>query len=215
MAATEEAATIVWFPWAKHVGWYTCEEHQRRCSGISDVSMKTHCEDWYISRKFCADHRWCTNCPDMQYATASRDNATSWTYANKDSLLDSGFPSWGDSTGGYTWAPAVIKIGGTFVMYYTPRDTSLNTQCVGVATSSVASGPLVDTSSAPLVLSARSTRAGTLTSMCRPSMGRPSAVRGHKWDLVLTVQELRWQWSQPGEWYMDSAALCWWHHPGR
>lgn len=87
-----------------------------------------------------------------QYATAPQSNIGAWTYSNKDALPDgNGFPSWANSNGGLTWAPAVMEINGVFNMYYTAGSTSLNTQCIGRATSSAAAGPFRDGSSGPLV----------------------------------------------------------------
>lgn len=65
--------------------------------------------------------------------------------------------SWATGNNGYTWAPAVMSIDGTFVMYYTARDNAANTQCIGRATSTSAAGPFTDTSTSPFV--------------CQPSLG--------------------------------------------
>ena len=61
----------------------------------------------------------------------------------------SSLPSWAGA--GHTWAPGVIQIGATFVMYYTARDTSLGIQCISVATSSTPGGPFTDSSTGPFV----------------------------------------------------------------
>jgi beta-xylosidase len=58
-------------------------------------------------------------------------------------------PSW--ATAGLTWAPGVIDIGGTYVMYYTVHDPTLGHQCISVATSSTPRGPFTDASSGPLI----------------------------------------------------------------
>ncbi len=58
-------------------------------------------------------------------------------------------PTW--ASYGLTWAPDVIQIGGTFVMYYTVRDTALAMQCISVATSRTPSGPFLDKSAGPLI----------------------------------------------------------------
>ncbi len=87
----------------------------------------------------------------VQYATASQGNLAAWTYANADAFPDKGFPSWANANNGYTWAPAVMKIGGTFTMYYTARDIAANTQCIGRATSSSAAGPFSNSSTSPFV----------------------------------------------------------------
>ena len=87
----------------------------------------------------------------LQYATASTDDLSAWTYANADAFPNKGFPSWANSNNGYTWAPAVIRIDGTFTMYFTARDIVANTQCIGRATSTAAAGPFSDFSSSPFV----------------------------------------------------------------
>ncbi|KAK9852566.1 hypothetical protein WJX84_011191 [Apatococcus fuscideae] len=88
---------------------------------------------------------------NIQYATASAGDLTTWTYANADALPDSGFPSWASSDDGYTWAPGVMQINGVFVMYYTVRSIADKTQCISRATSPLAAGPFHDSSSAPLI----------------------------------------------------------------
>lgn len=61
-------------------------------------------------------------------------------------------PSW--ASRGLTWAPGVVQIGATFVMYYTVHDAALNKQCISVATSTEPGGPFSDTSAGPLVCQA-------------------------------------------------------------
>jgi len=73
----------------------------------------------------------------------------SWS-APKDPLPV--LPNW--ASYGLTWAPDVIQIGSTFVMYYTVRDTALGMQCISVATSTSQvgpGGPFVDNSPGPLI----------------------------------------------------------------
>lgn len=60
-------------------------------------------------------------------------------------------PSWAQPGGSYVWAPAVIQLGNTFVMYYTARDMQSNKQCVGVAVSDKPEGKFKDRSSHALV----------------------------------------------------------------
>jgi beta-xylosidase len=59
-------------------------------------------------------------------------------------------PSWAEPGG--TWAPSVLQVGGTFVLYYVamvagPRDE----ECISVATATSPEGPFVDNSVAPLM----------------------------------------------------------------
>lgn len=64
-----------------------------------------------------------------------------------------GFPSW--ATRGFTWAPAVAKVGDQYLMYYTLRQTASDLQCVSVAVSTSPGGPFIDNSSEPLVCQRR------------------------------------------------------------
>jgi beta-xylosidase len=71
---------------------------------------------------------------------------TTWT-APSDPLPV--LPAWASS--GRTWAPSVIRLGGSYVMYYTVRDAALGIQCISVATSATPGGQFVDRSSDPLI----------------------------------------------------------------
>ncbi|HEV2309408.1 MAG TPA: glycoside hydrolase family 43 protein [Acidimicrobiia bacterium] len=58
-------------------------------------------------------------------------------------------PSW--STPGWVWAPSVLPVGSTYVLYYTTRDQAAGQECVSSAVASDPGGPFVDTSAGPLV----------------------------------------------------------------
>ncbi len=58
-------------------------------------------------------------------------------------------PPW--AAPGQVWAPSVLQIGGTFVMYYSTIFGSSGDQCISSATSASPTGPFVDSSTAPLV----------------------------------------------------------------
>ncbi|KAH8925872.1 glycoside hydrolase family 43 protein [Atractiella rhizophila] len=76
------------------------------------------------------------NGKNVQVATSANFNA--WTLQGSvDALPNSG--SW---SAGNVWAPMVAQLdNGQFVMYYAATSSSLNTHCIGVATSSTARGP--------------------------------------------------------------------------
>jgi hypothetical protein len=57
-------------------------------------------------------------------------------------------PSWART--GYTWAPAVIHLKHTYVLYYAAARAVDPRQCLSVATAQRPQGPFVDRSSAPL-----------------------------------------------------------------
>ena len=67
-------------------------------------------------------------------------------------------PGW--ASAGLTWAPGVIQVQGTYLMYYTAHDPSLGHQCVSVATASTPAGPFTDGASGPLIC--QSTNGGSI-----------------------------------------------------
>ncbi|MGP0029216.1 MAG: glycoside hydrolase family 43 protein [Acidimicrobiales bacterium] len=66
-------------------------------------------------------------------------------------------PSWASPNANDTWAPAVLPIGGQFVLYYSAVQTGDGAECISSATAAQPQGPFVDSSSAPMV--------------CQPSLG--------------------------------------------
>nr|WP_314446663.1 glycoside hydrolase family 43 protein [uncultured Sphingomonas sp.] len=52
---------------------------------------------------------------------------------------------------GFTWAPEVMKVGATYLLYYTANHRAQDKQCLGVAVSASPRGPFVDTSTQPMV----------------------------------------------------------------
>ena len=56
--------------------------------------------------------------------------------------------SWAHS--GYTWAPGVFELNGTFVLYYAVVDGTTGKECISVAVAADPQGPFVDNSTAPL-----------------------------------------------------------------
>jgi beta-xylosidase len=60
-------------------------------------------------------------------------------------------PEWASPNQGLTWAPGVIQIGESFVIYYTTRDTETDRQCISRAVSSTPEGPFADDSAEPFI----------------------------------------------------------------
>ena len=52
---------------------------------------------------------------------------------------------------GRTWAPEVLKVGSSWLLYYTAANASRNVQCIGVAVAASPTGPFRDASTEPLV----------------------------------------------------------------
>lgn len=60
-------------------------------------------------------------------------------------------PAWAQANASLTWAPSVLRRGGSFVLYYTARSIASGFQCIGRAVAAEAAGPYVDDSSAPFI----------------------------------------------------------------
>ena len=58
---------------------------------------------------------------------------------------------WATHTFGLTWAPEIIRVGTSYLLYYTGRDKASNKQCIGVAQATAPAGPYTDNRTAPLV----------------------------------------------------------------
>lgn len=94
---------------------------------------------------------------------------THWNPA-PDALPDLG----GWASGGNTWAPEVLAVGGRYVMFYVEHDQKSDKQCIGRAVSDKPGGPFVDDRRAPLV--------------CQPALGGsidPNPVRAADGSLYL------------------------------
>ncbi|HXR53740.1 MAG TPA: glycoside hydrolase family 43 protein, partial [Acidimicrobiales bacterium] len=81
-----------------------------------------------------------------QIQVTSSVDLTNWTPV-ADALPT--LPSWANYF--HTWAPSVIRIGSTYVMYYTVQQASSGQQCISRATATSPLGPFTDTSTAPFV----------------------------------------------------------------
>jgi beta-xylosidase len=63
--------------------------------------------------------------------------------------------SWVRPTDSQVWAPEVIRLGASYVLYYTAHDKASDRQCVGAAAAASPAGPFVDRAQAPLVCQAQ------------------------------------------------------------
>jgi beta-xylosidase len=93
-------------------------------------------------------YAFATNALGSNIQVASSTDLSTWT-DRPDALPE--LPAWAAANQGLTWAPSVLARSGTFVLYYTARDSGSGFQCVSRAVSSTPAGPYVDTSSAPLI----------------------------------------------------------------
>lgn len=96
-------------------------------------------------------YAYATNAYGKNVQVARSSDLVHW-----DLLADAlpALPSWAQPGGSLVWAPEVIQIDETYVLYYTARDMQSHKQCVGVATSSRPEGKFRDRSTRPLVCQA-------------------------------------------------------------
>ena len=90
------------------------------------------------------------NRANVQMATST--NLADWTMVKDgDKLHDAmpTMPAW--TREGFTWAPEVIRIKDSFVLYYTARERSSGLQCIGAAVSASPKGPFVSDAPEPMV----------------------------------------------------------------
>lgn len=89
-----------------------------------------------------------TNSPAYNVQLATSRDLTTWQVKHTDALPE--LPAWAER--GNTWAPAVTTAAdGSYLMYYVARDAASQKQCIGVATSTTATGPYAPVGRAPLV----------------------------------------------------------------
>ena len=76
---------------------------------------------------------------------ATSPDFNTWTLTDQDALPT--IPTW---SSGATWAPSVMQVGSTFIMYFTAATTQEPSKhCIGIATSSSITGPYNSTSDTP------------------------------------------------------------------
>ena len=108
--------------------------------------LKTDFPDPFLLKEGDTYYAYATNGQGKNVQVARSTDLVKW-----EGLADAMpvIPKWAKPN--FTWAPEVIKIGDTFVIYYTARDKASDKQCVGVATSEKPEGKFKDTRDAPFV----------------------------------------------------------------
>jgi beta-xylosidase len=93
-------------------------------------------------------YAFATNGNRNNIAAARSDDLVAWT------LLPDAMPQfapWALPVRGLVWAPEVIEVAGSYLMYYTARDRASGRQCIGVAASALPEGPYTDGAESPLL----------------------------------------------------------------
>ncbi len=103
--------------------------------------------DPFVLRLGSTYYGYATNSAEGNIQIIASTNFTQWT-AVGNALPH--LPPWA-ATGG-TWAPSVLQVGGTFVLYYSAVVAGLGggEECISAATSDSPTGPFVDDSASPL-----------------------------------------------------------------
>jgi beta-xylosidase len=94
-------------------------------------------------------HAYATQGGGKNIQTLTSKDLVHWR-RGEDALPEVG--KWADA--GDTWAPEVIDINGTYVMYYVAHAAVAGKQCIGRATAKDPAGPFADPSAVPLVCQA-------------------------------------------------------------
>jgi beta-xylosidase len=93
-------------------------------------------------------YAYATNFGSTNVPTLRSTDLTTWVLQGDAMPV---LPAWAAVGRRLTWAPAVLKQGGRYVLFYTARDTRSNLQCIGRAESPSPSGPFVDSSVTPFL----------------------------------------------------------------
>lgn len=96
---------------------------------------------------------------DTYYAYATHGNASNIRVISSTDLVNwvsqgdalPALPRWSVLNSGFTWAPGVIQIEDSFLMYYTARDKESDRQCISVGVSANPTGAFLDHADVPMI----------------------------------------------------------------
>jgi hypothetical protein len=89
-------------------------------------------------------YAYATNSVEGNIQIIQSSDLTHWT-AVGNALPN--LPSW--AAPNHTWAPAVLPVGGQYVLYYTAQLAQGGPQCISAAVAAQPQGPFIDTSTGP------------------------------------------------------------------
>ncbi|HVM17950.1 MAG TPA: glycoside hydrolase family 43 protein [Gaiellaceae bacterium] len=102
--------------------------------------------DPFVLRSGDTYHAYATNDEDGNVQTLRSTDLVTWEQG-PDALPELG--SW--AYAGKTWAPEVLALAGSYVLYYTANAAEYGRQCIGRAVADTPEGPFVDRWDEPLV----------------------------------------------------------------
>jgi beta-xylosidase len=119
--------------------------------GLAEQVDSSDVADPFILRVATTYYRFGTTDWRSNVPTATSTDLVHW-FASPDSFPV--LPSWASPSISMTWAPAVLAVGGRYLLYVTTEEASSGRQCISLATSAAPSGPYVDGSKRPFLCQA-------------------------------------------------------------
>jgi beta-xylosidase len=108
--------------------------------------------DPFVLREGATYYAFSTGAHGKHFQVARSADLATWTMLPDALPL---LPAWASRAPGLTWAPAVLRRGASYVLYYSAADTLSGFQCISRATSAMPQGPYVDDSTGPFVCDRR------------------------------------------------------------
>lgn len=96
-------------------------------------------------------YAYSTNSNSRNVPVATSTDLVNWTIG-RDVLP--ALPRWVNISQANVWAPEVLRVDDTYLLYFTARDRESNRQCIGLAISDAPDGPFRDMSDAPFICQA-------------------------------------------------------------
>jgi len=144
---TSAPTTTTTSPWASLPVRPTVSPGDLRAAVVASAGRPVVAADFPDPFVLAADGRYyayATSGSRALVQVARSDDLVSWTWVGSALLRP---PSW--ARGRSVWAPAVLRRGSRFVMYYATREATSSRWCVSVAVADDPAGPFVDDSSEP------------------------------------------------------------------
>lgn len=104
--------------------------------------------DPFVLRDGATYYAFATNARNKNVPVARSSDLAGWVEL-PDALPI--LPSWALPSSSLTWAPAVLRRGSAFVLYYTARSKAAGFQCIGRALATSPAGPYVDETTQPFI----------------------------------------------------------------